>query len=581
MNNMKERVKTWFKENGVLLLGALFLIVLALFPLFQSGLYRGHDLQFHLSRLDGIITAMQDHQFPLAVYPYKNFGYGYPSPIFYSDTFLIPFALLRYALNLNLITVYKGMLFFFTWLLVFGLSYECCRFRFPKWLSLGISGLLIFSNYYQTDLLIRSALGEIIALSLLPVLIHAAYDYLYTEKENWILLGVAFALLAYSHVITLFLSIITFGLLLLLNLKTVFGKKGKLLALIKATTLGLILSMGFLFPMLDGYTSMDLMVHHIEKDILKTYAVAPANLLNDYFMQFSLRYGNLEGLFQADQMKTLGLTLALAPAGYLFTKKKNKACNDIFALFVLYFLCSSSLIPLYQVPFINFLQFPSRLYLMAMFFAVLLLGYALKEVKGAQLILAGLLIFNLWNISYLHHIATKEDAVVVIPEDVTAEQLFVERIYSFDGIDYVLFNMEEVENGEYLPYLNGVNFRELGDTINTIYDDPIIFQYERVGTKIDFYTNLEEDQWLYLPLTWYKGYQGYELDEAGNVIREIDVLAAPYNGKVEIFTERGPHHYLVKYRGTKIQKVSCLISLAAWTGTGVYLMLRKKKEGVI
>jgi len=573
---MKERVKTFVRENRFLLLSSLVISLLALFPVFYNGLYRAHDLQFHLSRLDGIITAMQDHQFPLAIYPYKNFGYGYPSPLFYSDVFLIPFALLRYFLNLPLISVYKGMLFLFTYLLVFGLAYECRRFFQNEKIAVLLSALFVFSNYYQTDLFLRSALGEIIALSFLPLLIHSAYDYLYTDKESWVLLGVSFSLLAYSHVITLFLSILTFGLLLVLNAGNLLKQKGKLFALFKATVLGLILSLGFLAPMLEEYTALDLMVHHIEGDILKTYAVKLGELFSDFATQFSFAYGNAEGPYQADRIKSLGFCLCIFPLLWLCKRNKSKAEKDLFVLFVLYFLSSSELIPLYLIKPINFLQFPSRLYLMAMFFSVLLFGAFIKEKGISTPVLFALAALNLWNMSYLHHAVLFADGIVRIPEKVNAKELFTERLYSFDGVDYVNFNMEEVENGEYLPYLYNVNFAELGNTINTIYDDPIIFQYERVGTKIDFYTNLEEDQWLYLPLSWYKGYQGYELDENGKVIRTIDVLQAPYNGKVEIFTEKGPHHYLVKYRGTKIQKLSAVLSLSSYALLGVALCLKKR-----
>ena len=83
------KIKNFFKENKDLLLYSSFITIFACIPLFKSGIMYGHDMSFHLSRLTGIITSFQDNQMPIAIYPYKNFGYGYSSPLFYSDLFLI------------------------------------------------------------------------------------------------------------------------------------------------------------------------------------------------------------------------------------------------------------------------------------------------------------------------------------------------------------------------------------------------------------------------------------------------------------------------------------------------------------
>ena len=77
------------KDKIYIFISSITLTAVVLLPLFFEGIYRGHDLQFHISRIDGIVQAIQDHQFPIALYPYKNFGYGYASPLFYSDLFLI------------------------------------------------------------------------------------------------------------------------------------------------------------------------------------------------------------------------------------------------------------------------------------------------------------------------------------------------------------------------------------------------------------------------------------------------------------------------------------------------------------
>ena len=61
------RIREHFKENGLFYLAAVLITSFVLFPYFDDVIYRGHDLQYHLSRLAGIVTAIADRQFPLAI----------------------------------------------------------------------------------------------------------------------------------------------------------------------------------------------------------------------------------------------------------------------------------------------------------------------------------------------------------------------------------------------------------------------------------------------------------------------------------------------------------------------------------
>ena len=79
------------------------------------------------------------------------------------------------------------------------------------------------SEYYLVDLHIRSAFGELLATALLPLLIYYIYLFVVEEKDNYLSLGIMFALILNSHNISFLLSVATFGLFLLLNIKKFFN----------------------------------------------------------------------------------------------------------------------------------------------------------------------------------------------------------------------------------------------------------------------------------------------------------------------------------------------------------------------
>ena len=92
------------------------IIILAISALFCipiiTNLGEGDDLYYHLNRIEGIAQGLKAHTFPVYIYPYHNYGFGYAAPMFYSDVFLyIPSIL--YLLGCPIMIVYKLTLCFF------------------------------------------------------------------------------------------------------------------------------------------------------------------------------------------------------------------------------------------------------------------------------------------------------------------------------------------------------------------------------------------------------------------------------------------------------------------------------------
>ena len=75
----------------------LVILLIASIPLLNNYLIRGHDIYFHLMRIEGLAQGMKTGDFPVRIQPAWYGGYGYAVSVFYSDLFLYPVALLRLA----------------------------------------------------------------------------------------------------------------------------------------------------------------------------------------------------------------------------------------------------------------------------------------------------------------------------------------------------------------------------------------------------------------------------------------------------------------------------------------------------
>ena len=85
------------KQQLFFVLFCLVIAVLSLAPYWTHGVNLEHDTCFHLSRIEGLAQSFKDGIYMPRIYPYKNNNFGYASPLFYCDFFLIIPALLYNA----------------------------------------------------------------------------------------------------------------------------------------------------------------------------------------------------------------------------------------------------------------------------------------------------------------------------------------------------------------------------------------------------------------------------------------------------------------------------------------------------
>ncbi len=565
------------------ILFALAITCFVVFPYFSSCIYNGHDLQFHLSRIEGVWNAMADKQFPLAIYPNKNFGYGYASPLFYSDLYLIIPSVLLHVCHLPVVRIFKLMVF----ACVFFANLNMMRVidKIFHRLDLAVFSAFLYTtaNYFVTDIFIRAALGEILSLAIFPLFLDCIYDVFVKHKDRWVYAAVIFALLAHAHLISCVLAFLALFFVCILYAGTIRRHPRILLTIVKAGCLGFGLTCIYFMPMLEQYFAQDLIVHHIENTMLQEFMVPVTRLAGDFFSDFRMQWNYAYGVDIADRYKNLGCFLTVLPLGYLAVPK-DKHITRALILYVLVLLCSSSLIPLYRISAISFLQFPSRLYTPAMCAGCLIIAYTLQymEKKKLKYLFLGITVLSVLNLSFLFSCINDPEQVRTIDDHATTEELFTERKYANVIIEESRWNWEELAFGEYLPQAYYYDYYNVGTQIDDLEYQHTGIPYERSGTTLSFTTDLSEEEWILLPVSWYKGYQVYETDSGGKILDKVYTSQHVYSGRIQIHAQSGIHHYLLKYTGTKLQKLSAAVSVISLIGLLViYLRHKDSKGGVL
>jgi hypothetical protein len=257
------------KLRNILLLIALALAASA--PLFCSGLFLpspGHDLQFHLQRIAGLAQALAAGRFPVQIDPWWIKDTGYAVSVFYPDLFLLPSALLvNWGLPLEL--SYKLLLAAVNIVSCF-LAFRSFRRIFQKeslaWLG---TILFILAPYRLTDLYLRNALGENLAMMFLPLAAESLYTIYHADGSDawaWRRMGLAYAGICLSHPLSLFMAgLFTLIYVLLQGRKT--GQKLVWTALLKGTGLAILLSLWFLAPLIRFSSSNRLLMDTMYRDV--------------------------------------------------------------------------------------------------------------------------------------------------------------------------------------------------------------------------------------------------------------------------------------------------------------------------
>lgn len=242
----KRSFRIWISAFGIL-------ILFSSMPLLSIYQKAGHDLLFHLYRIEGIKNALLDGQFPVRVpYSWLN-GYGYAVSIFYGDSFLYFPAVLR-IIGFTVQGAYKAYVLVINIATIL-VSYYCFD-KIIKDRKIAFAGCTVYSlaPYRLLCTYLRCSVGEYTAMLFLPLVLYGLYRiYEETDKKvKWLPLVIGFSGLIQCHVISTLLATIFTALFCLARLKETFQWKNFKQLLIAVFAV-IIIDFWFLVPFLDYF----------------------------------------------------------------------------------------------------------------------------------------------------------------------------------------------------------------------------------------------------------------------------------------------------------------------------------------
>ena len=247
------------RETGKYVIALVSVFILCSLPLTGPYLSYGHDLPFHLARIEGMVTAIKSGQFPVRIPYLWNNGYGYASSMFYSDLYLLFPVLLR-VMGMTVQGAYK--------VYVFAMNAGTCLITFycfnrvlhdRKAALVGVTAYVL-SPYRICCIYVRAAVGEYSSMTFLPLVILGMYE-LYQDSnkkqeklkdvlEHSLPLILGISAIIECHILTCVILMIFIFIVAILKIKLTLTQT--VLKRIIASVVGvLLLNAWFIIPMID------------------------------------------------------------------------------------------------------------------------------------------------------------------------------------------------------------------------------------------------------------------------------------------------------------------------------------------
>lgn len=195
------------KINRKYILYALVLIGVFLIismPAFQMWIhFESRDVKFHIKRIDGVVQALKNMNFPYRINSVGNIGYGSADPIMYPYLLLYPVAIIYnickdYTVAYN---IYHIIIHIATG----GIMYYSVQSLFHNHKISIMSTILISLSFFRLyDMYIGGFVGQYLACMFIPLVACGYANVLKGNYKKWIDVVIGLTLMLQSHVITTF-----------------------------------------------------------------------------------------------------------------------------------------------------------------------------------------------------------------------------------------------------------------------------------------------------------------------------------------------------------------------------------------
>lgn len=528
----------------------MFVVVAGLFligSIFHPGWYAAHDGIFHIYRTEEALSMLKAGQFPLRWA--GNFDQGFGIPLF---NFIYP---LPYYLT-SVISYFLSSVIAVKFLTVVaylsgGLGiYQLFKKSGPS-IALFLSLIYLMTPYQFLNIFVRGALGEILALGIMPWVL-ASFNHLLTKSK-----------LSWYHPIPLALLLLSHNFLGILFGIFIFGyslcHKSFLRKLILSFCISLGLAAFFLVPMV---TEKNLLYSTYHPDLnfrFDQHFVYFKQLLYSKWDYWYSMPGIQDGM--SFQLGIIQLFLAVIGSLYiLINPKRNRAqIYLIIAYFGSIFLMLSRSFYIWNnISILQSIQFPWRFLFMPAILTPLLVYPLLETFKKKQWLsyaLVLLLVFSFVNIrNYRRPI-----------------KFFSPTEYT----DLYLLYLDKTSTtfrSEILPKWGLVNERYKSEDVLVNSGNMIIESLVVKPLSIEATINNKPDESTGKVTILRNYYPGWVAKMDG---KERLELTPTSEGMIYLYPELGVHTYHIAIKNTYIEQISNIISFGSLIGL-IYLWKKNK-----
>lgn len=512
----------------------------------------GDDTLIHLSRLVGFenvwespVNYLMDENGTMIniFYPWLTM---YPMWVIYK---IFNDYVIAYNLYFLLLTVITLLLSFFSFKIITkdNISSFCSAV------------LYTYSSYRFMGVFRRSALGECISMAIMPIIILGIFYIFFSYYKKWYVLSIGMSLLAYSHLLSLYLTSIMITLFFVLSIFFISDRKERTIAFSKCVITSICLSLGALVPIIQISITNSIFHPDGNPNQLVRHSINIFEICKDSLNLYN-QTGNSIGLLILIVLITnMGLILFLY-------KKINAFPTILMILSIIAFLISSDLLPwryLSDYSCFKIIQFPWRMNAYTTLFSISAFSILTANIRKSVIIQYVMLF-------------------LVISLSVTLNSIALNDIHSenYVGIDNELINNMKIDFWDYSPnQLILYKVRNNNNNIQVVYLNDIPedaqFYVSANGTEIHYFIDvLESGDLIDLPASWFSTVSvtenGMNVDSYMSERGTIS-FSSISNGSTEI---------IVKNKYTKLVYISWCISFLTLIGLVSKLFKTRNKEEV-
>lgn len=256
-NNLHTNSENNPRKLNLLYLGLLLFVTLltTLYLASSKAIFAFSDWTFHAARVEEIYLNLKSGSFLTFIAARTFHNTGAASFLFYPYIFFYPWAFLRFILSpVNAFYAWYALVTFAT----AAISFFSMKAYSQKSLASFIFSLVYTFAPYRLYLG-GAVFGEYLAVTFLPLLFLGIYEVLWGDKKKWYLLAIGGALVAYAHILSVFLSLEFAAILFVIKLITSRGiSKDRIKSLLLAAGTCVLLVLPVIVPFFTDFIGQGL-----------------------------------------------------------------------------------------------------------------------------------------------------------------------------------------------------------------------------------------------------------------------------------------------------------------------------------